>query len=345
MSPDNRFSAAGEWLLRLQADDVQPDEFSAWMQWYESDPLNRAAFEEVQAALESARALPASKRDEWTRALLTQRAPAEPRSSLLSWWKRFAGSPGYRTSFASGALLVMAIGAAAWLTFPEPPQITAAFQTPVATHRTETLPDGSIVRIGARSSVSLSYSGETRYVVLESGEAFFTVAKDAARPFVVQAGPVSIRAVGTEFNVRRAGDNTTVAVSEGIVEVVRHGSTPAGEKESRRVPADVRLKAGEQVAMDLAGMPAVRPIQVAAVSAWQTGRLQFVNEPLRLVIATVNRYSSREVVVTDASLGDLRITGSLDGRDIDEWLRALPVIVPVRVVEVSKGTVLVSPAN
>ena len=87
------------------------------------------------------------------------------------------------------------------------------------------------------------------------------------------------------------------------------------------------------------------PVDPVAVSAWQTGRLEFVNEPLRVVVATVNRYSPREIVVTDQSLSDLRITGTVSGDHTEEWLRALPEIIPVRVIEVSKETVLVSPAT
>src|SRR5258708_6947248 len=73
VSSENRFAAAGEWLLRLQADNIEQDEFSAWLQWYEADPSNRAAFEEAQAAFEAARGLSPGERSEWAEALLVER--------------------------------------------------------------------------------------------------------------------------------------------------------------------------------------------------------------------------------------------------------------------------------
>jgi transmembrane sensor len=342
---DSRFTIASEWFLRLQADDISPQEFGEWMAWYEADPLNRAAFEEAQTVFEAARTIPSEERERGARVLMRS-TPGEPaRGKRKAWFGELRVQSPRLGYLAAAAALVAATGFLAWSArdwVSQPVQLTATLETPVATHRSETLPDGSVVLLGARSSISLHYSGDTRYLVLEGGEALFKVAKDPARPFVVQAGPVTVRAVGTEFNVRRAAGSTTVAVSEGVVEVLHERSSAQPDLDASK---GVRLFAGNQVTIEAATeKPAVKPIQLAAVSSWQSGRLEFANEPLRLVIATVNRYSSREIVVTDASINDLPITGTVDGRDADEWLRALPGIIPVEVNEISKGTVLISPA-
>lgn len=352
INPDeNRFAIAGKWLLRLQADDVEADEFSAWLAWYEADPQNRAAFEEAQAALEAARALSGEERVRWARELLEPRRPSNwARPIRFAWWRSLVAAPRYAV-FATVALIGLAIGSVAWLEEPQPqstaPTATVTIHTPIATHRTEALPDGSVVHLGARSSISLNFSNQTRFLVLESGEAFFTVAKDAARPFVVQAGQVRVRAIGTEFNVRRAAESTTVAVSEGVVEVAQTKSRARGAA-ATGYENGIRVSAGEQVVIRGAGTsepPVMKPIQVAAVLAWQSGRIEFENEPLRFVVATVNRYSPREIVITDRSLHDLRVTGTVSGQHTEEWLRALPEIIPVKVIEISKETVLVSPAS
>lgn len=350
MTHEGRFTAAGEWLLRLQDDDLEPDEFAAWLQWYEADPLNRAAFEEAQAVFESANRLAASDRDAWARELL--QVPREhPAGSgagtahgAFARFRAWAARPRHA---AAVALATLAAGLGAWQVWRDAgpaPTLTATLHTPRATHRLETLPDGSTVQLGARSSISLSYSRETRHLVLESGEAFFTVARDA-RPFVVQAGSVVVRALGTEFNVRRDGESTIVSVREGAVDVVKGAANAAGSGATPHAPArPVRLGPGEQAAArDPEAGLAIVAVSPQAIAAWQKGRLEFADEPLRQVVAKVNRYSAREIVVTDQSLASLRITGTVAGERIEEWIGALPAIFPIRVVEVSRDTVLLSP--
>jgi transmembrane sensor len=345
MTDPGRFATAGEWLLRLQDDDLAPEEFAAWLQWYEADPLNRAAFEDVQSAFESAHGLHASERDDWARRLIDSAREPVGISPRATW-----GKP--RAMWLAMAVSVAAISAGivawqAWLDYEQPPALTTTLQTPRATHRLEKLPDGSTVRLGARSSISLSYTREARHVVLESGEAFFAVAKDSARPFVVQAGSIAVYAIGTEFNVRRDGESTIVTVREGKVEVVRGASNASAPHGVQQPSANaVRLGPGEQAAArDPDAGVAIRNVSPQAIAAWQEGRLEFADEPLRQVIATVNRYSSREIVITDQSLAALRITGTVAEDRVDEWMRALPAIFPLRVVEVSRETVLLSPAE
>lgn len=342
MTDQDRFATAGEWLLRVQDDDLGQEEFAAWLQWYEADPLNRAAFEDAQSAFESANRLRASDRDRWARQLIHgESAPVLPPSATharaRTWWAALA---------ASAIALAAGIGAWQWMDDEPPQTLTTTLQTPRATHRLEKLPDGSTVELGARSAISLSYSRETRYVVLESGEAFFTVARDSARPFVVQAGSVAVRAVGTEFNVRRDGESTVVTVREGKVEIVKAPASSGASSGEQQAPVStVRLGPGEQAAArDPESGLAIRTVSPQAIAAWQKGRLEFADEPLRQVIATINRYSAREIVVTDQSLANLRITGTVAEDRIDEWMRALPAIFPIRVVEVSRETVLLSPS-
>src|ERR1700687_2855144 len=296
MQNDSRFATAGEWLLKLQSDDIAQEEFSAWLQWYETDPLNRVAFEEAQAAFEAARGLSSEDRSRWAKQLIGERPedsviqpmtavplPPSVKARWLDWTRSLSWSPRYVVVFAATTTIGIFLGLATWflsLRGPQSAPLTAPYQPPLATHRAETLPDGSVVRLGARSSISLNFSRETRYLVLEGGEAFFSVAKDAARPFIVQAGRVSARAVGTQFNVRRAAESTTVAVSEGVVDVIQERITRSPKRspgEGSPQPREIRLSAGEQITLDAPSVTlAITRIEPTAVSAWQMGRLEFV---------------------------------------------------------------------
>lgn len=325
-----RFATAGDWLLRLQADELDQQELAAWLDWYGAAPENAAAFEALQSQFEGLRAAP----EAWRRALadkLLPRVSVAPAKRRSFKWRRLAIAA-CLIAAAIGTVFILRSGSV-WNAAR--PLETAVYQSPRATHQKLRLPDGSQVALGALSTISLNFSSEARYLVLEGGEAFFEVARDARRPFVVQAGPVTVRALGTSFNVRRADEQVMVAVSEGVVEVKRRRTAHADSA--------VRVSAGEQVSVNSAlTTPSVTVANPQAVTAWQRGRLEFVNEPLSSVVSTVNRYSSREIVVTDAELAATSYTGTVNEDRIEEWLTALPDVFPVRVSHVGGETILLS---
>ena len=145
------------------------------------------------------------------------------------------------------------------------------------------LPDGSRIELKDGSKVVVQYSDRERRVKLTGGEAQFSVWQDATRPFVVEAGGIEVRAVGTVFNVRLENRAVEVLVTEGRVKVNREplAATAGGSV------ADVMLAAGEQTAVPLAvdavqAAPVVVPAtseQISQSLAWQTPRLQFFETP------------------------------------------------------------------
>jgi transmembrane sensor len=191
-----------------------------------------------------------------------------------------------------------------------------------AGHRDISLPDGSSIELGGATSVTTRYGHDERAIDLDAGEAFFRVAH-AERPFIVNAGPLRIRDLGTAFNVRRTGDRVTVAVTEGRVRV-----SPLAEGDA----GTIELGAGREVSFD-PETQAMRILDVdpAAATAWRGHRLAFVNEPLASVVENVNRYSARPIRVVDPALGRLTFTGTVQVDTIDSWVSALPRVFPLRV--------------
>jgi transmembrane sensor len=342
LAPESeRLEIASDWLLRIQDGSLDSEELAQWLQWYDADSANRSAFEKVQATFESIHALPQSERSAWASRL---EALEQPERSglrvLLPWFSR----PVWATAFALTFALIA--GAVVWQLGRHGSVETSAFKTERATHRDISLPDGSRVRLGAKSQLFVNFTSQTRYVVLEGGEAFFNVAKDKERPFLVQAGEVTVRAVGTEFNVRRVMDKTIVAVTEGVVEVrqsLRPDDRRPRQATSRSASKAIRVVAGEQVSVDpAAAVVSVKQVDSEAVIGWQEGRLEFVDEPLGMVIDTINRYSHREIVITDKAITELRFSGTVSREHIDEWVFALAEIFPVDVRRVGNETVLIS---
>jgi transmembrane sensor len=85
--------------------------------------------------------------------------------------------------------------------------------------RTLTLADGSVVTLNTESQIKVDFSEKRRSIELQKGEAFFRVAHDASRPFFVDAKDAIVRAVGTQFNVKIAPQDTVVSVVDGVVNV------------------------------------------------------------------------------------------------------------------------------
>lgn len=304
---------AADWWARLRDPALPEQALLAWSDWLEADPRHAEAFERASALAEAAGAMDASLRERFVQRFA---APLPGRT---------AGHRPRPLALAAAAVIAAMVLAAGLFLALRPSQTGAsqAYASQLAGHRDIDLPDGSSIELGGATSVTARYGRDERAVDLEVGEAFFRVAH-AERPFVVNAGPLRIRDLGTAFNVRRTGDRVTVAVTEGRVRV-----SPSGAQDDA---GTVELGAGREVSYD-PETQAMRILDVdpATATAWRGHRLEFVNEPLSSVVDNVNRYSARPIRLTDPTLGKLTFTGTVQVDTIDSWVSALPRVFPVRV--------------
>ncbi len=177
------------------------------------------------------------------------------------------------------------------------------------------LADGSAVTLNTDTTIRASFDGRMRRVDLLRGEALFDVAKDPARPFVVVAGDVRVRAVGTSFTVRTHADGEVgVIVREGVVEVWRGaGSKP------------VRLSAEHAVQVAVTGALTPTTIGSAAVDramAWRQGQIDLDGLTLGQAATEFARYSDRRVVIDDPAVASLKMTGLFSASDPDGFAKA-----------------------
>src|ERR1700722_12075628 len=193
MSDLTQMEAAADWLVRLNDAPGDEETIAAWLQWCDEAPENLQAFKRTQAV--------------WHAALPMEVPSVSSRSTLKPW-------------FSAAASIILAVSVAVWFVARHGSDSgRQSFSTPIAGRGLSVLPDGSKVELGAGSRITTEYSEATRGVTVDSGEAFFSVKKDAQRPFVVSAGDLRVIAVGTAFNVRRGDDRVVVAVEEGKVRV------------------------------------------------------------------------------------------------------------------------------
>jgi transmembrane sensor len=325
-----RFEVACDWFLRLRESHESTELIAEWLAWCRADARNPAAFEEVRALWWATRAVtPLPESDNHLVPQASATGAARPR-----WWTRW-------TLAAAIALALIATGSIVRFVTHGAGNASASMilVTEQKEHRSFQLRDGSRVELAGDSRVSVRLEADSRQLVLERGEAYFKVAHDRTRPFVVAAGATHVTAVGTSFNVRAGFDHVVVAVDEGVVVVepgARDGMGETGSPRAVTSPAEpshaIRLRRGQEVSVGVKNHELeFTSIEPAAVASWREGRLRFAREPLRSVIASVLAASGQQIVLTDPALGDLRFTGTVFSSRVADWAQGLPSIYPVTV--------------
>jgi len=307
---------AARWLCAREDGFAagQADAFAAWCQ---SDPRHAAAVGRVERALALLDELPA------VRGALELRL-TEDRNQQSSTNRRALRFPVLLWLGGLAAALLLAF--AGW-------QVRShAAASPVEHYTTGTgmqqsiaLTDGSVMDVNAGSDVAVQFTPTERRVTLRRGEAHFQVAHNPARPFTVTAGGVSVRAIGTAFEVRLTPQAVDVVVVEGRVALDRDG-----EKSDAPAPQPAPLlAAGEhaEVIRDRADMPfriqAMDPEAVRSLLTWRAPIASFTDVPLRDVITRLNRRSPIQLVLADAELGNRKIGGRISLDQVDAFVRLL----------------------
>jgi transmembrane sensor len=173
-----------------------------------------------------------------------------------------------------------------------------------------------------------------RRVKLDHGEAFFDVSKDASRPFVVEIADKRVIAVGTQFSVRRDGNDIRVLVTEGRVWIERRSMATKA--------AQTQLAAGSEArtlqAAVLIHQPA--PAQVEQLLSWRSGYIVFRDTTLADAVADFNRYSARKIFIEDPAIAGIRIGGNFRSGDTDAFLWLLQSGFPINVEQRSDRIIL-----
>lgn len=321
---------AAEWRVK-QDRGLTPAEQDAFLQWLAASPEHRAWF---------------ARQDESWRDLdlLASWCPEhsdEPNPDLLARPARLRRGRWLGAVLALAASVAVAAGIFLW-TRPE----AGTFVAPVGGYERRTLADGSVVELNRGASLEVRFTPTERRVRLMEGEAQFKVTKNPQRPFIVTAGGVSVRAVGTAFNVRLGGGDVEVLVTEGAVRVNppapatevsgKAVSAPAPSASPTASEAEPLVTAGQRTVVSLvpqAAAPAVLPVtadDLARLLAWQPQLLDFSSAPLSRVVTEFNRRNHLQIVVADEELGRMPIVASFRSDNIDGFLRLLEITAGVK---------------
>jgi transmembrane sensor len=316
---DRITSEAMDWVLRREAGCLSATEAEAFEAWLSQSPAHRERF--------------ASTETFWTAAA---QLGTHPRMAEKRQWAAAAADRtrhGRRAIAAGLAALVLCLGGAALLIpfYGPRPLATQAFSTAVGQQATVSLPDGSIVTLNTNTRVRTVANDNKRLVYLDKGQAFFKVAKDRRHPFVVSAGGRTVTAVGTAFEIRLDKGAFKVVLVEGRVRVEAAppvhlrpaGHLPTPPVSTASAPIATDMSAGSQLVASNDADWRVTRVNVTQETSWLKGKLIFDDEALGDVVAELNRYTPRKMVVADDQLAERRISGVYTPGDVQAFTLAL----------------------
>ena len=305
-------TAAAEWLVERE-EGFAPGRKAQFAAWRAADPRHEAAVLRTERALDLIGDMPA------IRAPLAARLAEETKVVRPVFFRA--------PVWAAGLAAALTLAAVAWWFVPSRPAATQHYATAATRQQQVALVDGSVVNLNVSTNVQVALTPSARHVKLTAGEAHFAVAHDTARPFIVTAGGVSVRAVGTAFSVRLGAQGVEVLVTEGKVEVTRDdtGSAPV----TALPAAHPLLVAGERtlIARDVA--PATTRVErvdadtLQTAVRWHSQIMTFTDLPLRDAVALFNRRNVQQLVLADAALGERKIGGTFAADQVEAFVRLL----------------------
>ncbi|HEU4626211.1 MAG TPA: FecR domain-containing protein [Steroidobacteraceae bacterium] len=351
---------AAAWLVRRDGERFSAADQQAFDAWIAADPRHHAAYVRIEQAWRRADRLnrlrpldgkvdedllahsPFVRLEEFSARESTRRSASSEDSAAPPAMDAPESSSRRRWLVpvaAAAVLAVVAVAASLWFGL----QRTGwqHYSTDFGGFEKIVLDDGSVVHLNTNSVMRVRFTSDHRQVVLDRGEALFKVAHEATRPFDVQAGGTTVRAVGTEFSVRvrEARENggghkdVEVMVKEGRV-AIDPGSARAPDGASGRAVPMPTLSAGETVTITAqrVHVEKVAEAEVSKKLSWTEGRLWFERQRLADVVAEFNRYNRRQMHIADPAIADLRIGGGFEATDPDSFIAALERTLGVRAV-------------
>jgi transmembrane sensor len=307
--PPSARAEAAAWVARLHSSDRTPALETGFRRWIEANPAHAAAFEIATDAWELGGSIPASRFPRMAHPGLA------PRSFLSA----------QRLVIVAG-LCVVAIGAGFYIN-----RDNSVITTGVGEQRMLTLEDGSRIYLNTDTKLAVHFDKDRRLVRLVEGEAMFDVAKNPSRPFIVDAGEKQVRAVGTEFVVRRDPHELAVTLVEGTVRIADQESRDATNSSGPAGQQPKILTAGQRLTFADHKPPTLDQPQLDVVTAWRRGEVVLDKTRLEDAAEEMNRYSQVKLIVENPETSNIRVSGVFRVGDSARFAEAVAETYRLRV--------------
>jgi transmembrane sensor len=346
---------AAAWLAKRDAGGWSADDEAQLRQWIDASVAHRVAFLRLETVWNRAgrlkalgAGLPAGtspSRGKWRESpffasRLPARSPQDPEwTPALA---HAASAPGrirplFRSRIllaAAASLLLLMSGGAVLLENSFGGQ---QYSTPVGGLASVPLADGSNVTLDTASRIRVQLRRSERRVHLLGGQAFFVVAKDARRPFVVQAAGSRVVAVGTQFSVRRDRDVLWIVVAQGTVRLDPASASPPG---SGGEPSLLTAGTVARVSHRTVLIEKESPDELEGILSWREGHLTFHEATLAEAVAEFNRYNTHKITIADPRVADILISGTFRPTHVAAFVRLLASGFSVRAIDRGDTTTL-----
>lgn len=327
---------AAAWVARLHGPNRTREVEAGLRRWLADDPAHPLAFDLLT--------------ETWERSARLRRRPIEQAET----W----GLLGFRLSFPRALLATLAIAAIAVASTVYYLH-SNVISTGIGELRTLTLGDGTRVYMNSSTRLVVQYTKALRQVRLESGEAFFNVTRNPARPFVVTADARQIRALGTQFDVRAESRTLAVILLEGKITVTPiaqlatsesvpgSGSAagPGGPPLPSAASQVFTLTPGERLTFAPADLPRIDRPQIEFVMAWERGQIMLDNTSLAAAVAEMNRYSRGAIVIDDPAAASIRVSGVFQAGDSVDFAAAVAKTYHLKETTYPDGKIVLSPRS
>lgn len=267
---------ARDWVLRLHERPDDAELHVAFADWIAGSDARAEAWTRAERAWQVMGSFAVETPP------IPQPAPAPQRSVAVS-----------RRQLVMGASAAAAAGLAAFALLPE-----GDFRTGTGQSRCIRLADGSRVDLDSRSALDVAFNGARRTASLRKGRAFFDIAHEPQRPFLIAAGDTQVRVLGTAFAVERDRDSLSVAVVRGKVEV-----------RSGRTQQSALLLPGERLTITADGAFARETVDLTRIAAWREGKIYAANRTVGDLIEELRSYHRSVVLLNAPRLAARPVTG------------------------------------
>ena len=311
--PSNELRAeAATWLARLCDEQRGPALEAQFRGWLDESEEHRLAFARMSQVWEAAGNIRMRARGAIS-------AVRKGRSSQSNRW----------APALAAALILVAAGAVYFWR-------DGAFETGVGQEKTRLLRDGTRIVLNTDTRIEVNYDEHARRVRLIRGEAWFEVSKRPTWPFIVSAGDREIRALGTSFIVRHDEvQDLSVTLVDGRISVA-----PIVQNDAVPSQAPQFLAPGERLVVSRHQAPAMDRPELSRITAWERGRVEFEETPLKDATIEMNRYNTIRISVPDTEVAQLRIGGVFHAGDSDEFVRIVSAALGLRADQNGRDIVL-----
>jgi transmembrane sensor len=306
--------------------EASPEEENAVNEWMNESVTNRDYYNQLKKIWDQSKSLTAESNVDvnkaWER-FQTRVAPKDDSPKVLkrnrfSWMK-----------VAASVILIAGLGIAAYFLVnqnTEPKEIIAQTGQNVLV---DTLPDGSVITLNKKSTVRYpsKFKGGTRAIALK-GEAFFNVAPDKKKPFIISVNEVEVKVVGTSFNVKSEHGNTEVVVETGIVQVTRSGKT-------------VELIAGEKIVLAANdSIVSKETVSDKLYNYYRTKEFVCDDTPLWKLVQVLNEAYDANIVIGRKELNDKKLTTTFNNESLDQVLEVIHLTFDITVIKKDDGQII-----